>query len=979
MIYFILLFSGFSSLYYEFLALKYTEIYLGVSIFAVSIVLLTFLTGMLFGNLLSGRFLKKGSNKSLVRILIMTEILIVPAALLTPWLIELTSRIYGVNVPVEWPLYARMSIKYLLFLPAFLPLSTLLGLRFPLYLKLFNTGDRIGLLYGISCLGSAIGALAGGFFMFEYLNLYTSLIVCVSFVAVFDITGLMIYSKNTTGNKARRVTAKPVKNKGSLPSQNNMAATTLFFLLGMITIGMEVLWVRAMMQYFPNNRYVFSTVIVALLIALFLGSVSNRFFRADKKNILYGCLTLAVGAQLCLGLQEYFNFFKHFADLDALWLFSMKAALIMLLIAGLPGFIMGLLFPMLFNYSLSRQTGDNARLTFLSVTANNAGAICGALLFGMILMSVTGYNILFTGINLLVLLAAVVWLVKHKTVTGIAISLVAVALFAASTYPLFREVPFGNYYQVAKITGPDADIEILAEKDFDNPNRILVLNRAYVSGGSGYIAERRQKKQGFIPIMLAQRKANALVISLATGITASAFADAGVANIDCIELLPTAVTQASYFQRQNSNILSDRRFNLFIEDGRSFIKNTNRKYDIVLSDNYQYSCASTPVMYSMETFSDIKKILNDGGVFIQWLPVRQIPEAHLAIIINTFRQVFPDGKLYFGDITRDSAFLGLLAYKNGGISYPQAAQNYFEIKAATSKFLFNHDIACAYYIGTVAEYCRMFPATEINTYEHPVLEKYFSGSDFNDRNMNNLLALYRQSKPDALIPFNNALADSNRRNMFTGLESVFKLKQDKQYVSALQNLDNLIQRCNLSNQSINTFFPEVSFLKGELAIALAVQSFMQGNFNGADQNFTIAESTVFRNSLFYRFNGILAGIKGDIIAARIAFDRALQEQPENLWVYDSMAMTWLHYRNREKALESIKKALIMPYPDKAILRTALNIYMRLDCYDDFLPVMEEYLALPEPDKRVLASCADYLKNKDNPAMVKKVEKILSGK
>ncbi|MHB9140231.1 MAG: spermine/spermidine synthase domain-containing protein, partial [Victivallaceae bacterium] len=776
--------------------------------------------------------------------------------------------------------------------------------------------------------------------------------------------------------------AKPskTKNTGSSPLlKNNMTAATLFFLLGVITIGMEILWVRALMQYFPNNRYVFSTVTVALLTALFLGSVSNRFFKADKRNILYACLTLAASAQLCLGLQEYFNFFKHFAELDSLVLFSMKTALVMMLVAGMPGFIMGLLFPMLFNYSLNRKAADNARLTFLSVTANSAGAICGALLFGMILMSVAGYNILFTSANLLILLVTVVLLLKHKTGKGIVICLAVLAVFAASAYPLFRDVPYENYYRLAKINGADANIEIFAEKDFDNPNRILVLDRAYISGGSGYIAERRQKKQGFLPVLLAPRKDSALVISLATGITASAFADAGVFDIDCVELLPTAVTQASYFQRQNSNILSDRSFNLFIDDGRSFIKNSKRKYDIILSDNYQYGCASTPVMYSLETFSDIRKIMSDNGVFIQWLPLRQIPPKHLAIIINTFRQVFPDGKLYFEDITRDSAFLGLLAYKDGGISYQQAAQNYLEIKSAASKSLFNHDIACVYYIGTVAEYSRMFPAAEINTYEHPALEKYFSGKDFNNHNMNNLLALYRQSKPDVLVPFNNALADSTRRNIFTGLEPVLNLKKDKQYASALQGLDNLIQNSNLNNQNINTFFPEVSFLKGELATALAVQSLTQGDLTGADENFKIAESTIFRNSLFYRFNGILAGLKGDIIAAQVAFGRALQEQPENLWVYESMALTYLHYGNREKALESMQKAMSMPYPDKAILRTALNIYMRLDSYNDFLPVLEEYLTLPAPDKRILAYCADYLKSKGNSTMIQKVEKMLNNK
>lgn len=976
MIYIILLLSGFSSLYYEFLILKYTEIYIGVPVFAVSTALLTFLTGILFGNILSGRFFKGSSNKRLALILIITEALIVPAALLTPWLVELTSSIYVANVPVQWPFYGRMGVKYLLFMPALLPLSVLLGLRFPLYLKLFNPGNRIGLLYGVSCLGAAIGVWAGGFFMFEYLDLYTSLIACAGIVSAIDITVLAVYYK-TRLNSRENNTAKPAKT-GAVKS--NMMAVTLFSLLGLVTIGLEVLWGRSMMQYFPNNRYVLSTVVAALLVSLFLGSIANSFFKADMKNILYACLTLAAGAQFCLGAQEYFNFFKHFTALDSLVLFSLKATLVMLLVTGLPGFMMGLLFPMLFNYFLNRsKAADSARLTALSVTANTAGVICGAFLFGLVLMNLADCNMLFTSVNLLVLTAAVLVLLRRRTGKEIAICLVAIVMFAVFTYPLLREAPFGNYYQVAKINGADADIEIFEEKNFDNPDRMLVLNRAYISGGSSPVAERKQKKQGLIPVLLAPRKDSALVISLAAGIAASAFADAGVVEIDCVEPRPNAATQASYFQRQNSNILSDRSFNLFIDDARLFIKSSPVKYDIILSDNYQYSSAAAPIMYSLETFLDIKKIMSDKGTFIQWLFLRQIPPEHLAVIINTFRQVFPDGKLYFGDITRDSACLGLLAYNNGGITYPQAAQNYLDIKDAASRAMIDHDIACSYYIGTAAEYSRLFPVAGINSCERPVLGKYFSGKDFNDRNMSNLLALYRKCKSDALIPFNNALADSNRRNLFTGIAQALKLKQEKQYAMAFQELNKLLQSINLNKQNINSFFPEVSFLKGELAVGMAVQALTQGNLTVADDYFKTAESTVFRNSLYYRFNGILAGLKGDIIASQIAFNRALQAEPENLWVYESMALTYLHYGNRQKALDCIRKALIMPYPDKTILRTALNIYMRLDCYDDFRPVLETYINLPDPDKRLLAYCADYLKRKDNPRLVKKVESILNHK
>ena len=976
MSYLILLLSGFSSLYYEFLTLKYTEIHLGVSIFAVSIVLLTFLTGILCGNILSRHFLNKSSNKRLIAVLIFTEILIIPAALLTPWLIELTSRIYIANVPVEWPLGLRQLIKYLLFLPAFLPLSTLLGLRFPLYLKVFNTGGKIGLLYGISCLGSAAGAFAGGFFMFEYLNLYTSLIACAGIAATLNIICLAVYYK--TRLNANEEKAQPDAGRIFPLLNNNRMTSLLFFLLGLITIGMEVLWVRSLMRYFPNNRYVFSTITVALLAALFLGSVSNRFFKAEKKNILNACLLLALSSQFCLGLQEYFNFFKYFAASESLLLFSLKAALVTMLIAGIPGFIMGLLFPMLFNYALNSKSAGNAQLAFLSVTANSAGAICGALLFGLILLNLAGCNLLITGVNLLIFAIPLVLLLKNKPGKKFILYLAAVALFAAASYQLFQTAPFKNYYLITHITGADADVEIFEEKDFDNPNQILCLNRTYISGGSGYIAERKQKKQGLIPVLLAPRKENALVISLATGITASAFADAEVGAIDCIELLPTSVKLSSYFQKENNNITGDKSFKLSIDDARMFIKSAPRKYDIILSDNYQYNCAATPIMYSLETFSDIKKIMSDNGIFIQWLPVRQIPPEHLAIIINTFRQVFPDGRLFFNDLTRDSAFVGLVAYKNSGVTYQQIAQNYQEIKSAASKNLLDNDIVCSYYIGTVAEYCSMFPAKEINTYEHPALERYFTHNDFDKQNMADLTALYRKNKLNELIPFDKALGDSIRRKLFTGVEQVLYYQSGKQAAQAVQELDNLLQSVDLPGD-INTFYPEVSFLKGELCTALSVKYLMQGNMNYADAYLNMAESTIFRTSLFYRMKGILTGLKGDLTGAEAAFNRALMQEPKNCWVYESMALTYLHYGNKEKALDALHRALMMPYQDQAILRTAMNIYMRLDSYNDFLSILEEYLTLPDADKKVLPHCLTYLKQKGDSVMTQKIEKLLNTK
>ena len=976
MSYLILLISGFSSLYYEFIALKYAEIHLGVSIFAVSSVLLTFLTGILGGNMLSRRFLTKNSDKQLILKLIILELLIIPAALTTPWLIKITSQLYLANIPFQWPVSTRLLLKALFFLPAFLPLSVLAGIRFPVCLKAFNPDNRIGTLYGFSCLGSAAGALAGGFFMFEYVDLYTSLVACVCAAATLNIILLTVYYKTRFNHKKKQAT-QPVDTASLLAlMKKNTGTVALFFLLGMITIGMEVLWVRCLMHHFPNNRYVFSTITVTLLFSLFAGSVSNHFFKAEKKTVLHTCLMLAISLQLCLGAQEYFNFFKYFSGVNTLPWFIFKSALITMLIVGLPGFIMGLLFPMLFNHALKSKVATNRQLTFLSVTANSAGAISGAFIFGLILMNLAGYKWLITGVNLLIMITAILFLLKNKPGKKVIFYAAALAVFAVSTFSFFQEKGLDNYYLVAKLNGADADVRIYEEKIFDAPNRVLTLNQAFLSGGSGYIAERKQLKQGLLPILLAPAKNNALVISLATGITASAFTEAGVKDIDCIELLPSSTKLSSYFSKENNDVVKHKNFNLFIGDGRLFIKGSRKKYDIILSDNYQYSSAATPIMYSLETFSDISKIMSDNGIFIQWLPIKQIPPEHLSIIINTFHKIFPDGLIYFNDISRSAPLVALLAYKNKITAYPQIIANYQNIKSVADKSLINNNIVSAYYIGTVAEYCQLFKENEVNSYEHPVLEKYFHGNNFEQQNLDNFNSLYRKSRQNHLIPPQEISANSLRRVLFQEVAPVMELQKNMQYGQALRQLDNLLQSLKLNNQSLNSFFPEISFLKGELCLNLAVQAFRQGNAEYAWGYLNATEASIFRSSLFYRLKGILTGVNGNLDGAMNLFNQALLLEPKNQWVYESMALTYFHYQQTEKALECLKKALNTPYPDQAILRTALTIYMRLDRYEDFLQLLKKYIILPDVDKAALKVFLKYLEEKKNSIMIKEVKALL---
>jgi spermidine synthase len=963
MAYLILLISGFSSLYYEFLALKECELNLGISTFAVSSVLLTFLTGIFIGNILAGQTIKKRSDQGLKNTLIVIEILIVPIALLTPWLIKLTGQFYASNIAMELPLTLRLLIRYFLILPALLPIGLLTGIRFPLYLKIFNRKDQIAILYAFSCFGSAAGALAGGFFMFEYLGVYNSLITVIAVAAPANIILLMLWSQNRSELLKKSVPSK--ESRKLFFNKPALKILLLFFLLGLATIALEILWVRSLIRSFPNHRYIFSIISSVLLVSMFIGSLSSKFIKPVKSAIIFSLLALGISCQLGIGIQGKFNFFDMFGRSENLPLFIINMIAATIIIIGIPGVILGLLFPLTFNYALKNNYIDKARLTFLSVSVNSAGAIFGALLFGFLFMHLWGYKVIFTALSAFFLCISLFFIIKKRSLLQISIYIAGLLLFVYSSWIFLTDKPIKDYYLLTEMIGSDADVRIYERKNFDTPNRILMLNQAFISGGSGYLAERIQRKQSLIPLLLSQKEQRALTISLATGITASTFVEAGIKQVECIELLPSSIKLSNYFKRQNGNILEQKNFKLIIGDGRLFIKRSKAEYDIILSDNYQYSSAATPVMYALETFLSIKQAMSNDAVFVQWLPLKQIPPEHLKIIINTFRQVFPKGELYFDDISRNSSLLGIIAYKNQQTSSSKINSNYKKFKNLCQKSLFDNHTLSTYYIGTVEQFCKLYPVQEINTHESPVLERYFTPRAFNQNNFSDLEVLYRQNN---VSDINNNI----RRELFLKVGKILKEQGRKNHFEAFKLLQKILQSKNLNNPRINTFFPEISFLKGELATAVAANYFAARNISYANAYLNIAKASLFRSARLYRLNGILDGVYGRPELAEESFNKALELEPDDLRVYESKALIYLNYGKEKQALTAIKRALNAPYPDPVILRTALIIYMKLDRYEQFIKTLEQYISLPNAGTNIFPRVIDYLKRKGNTQLIQKL-------
>jgi spermidine synthase len=126
---------------------------------------------------------------------------------------------------------------------------------------------------------------------------------------------------------------------------------------------------------------------------------------------------------------------------------------------------------------------------------------------------------------------------------------------------------------------------------------------------------------------------------------------------DGVELLPEVVRFMPYFAPQNRGRSAER---IRVADARRFVVSTWRNYDVIVADLFHPARDGAGTLYTREHFAAIRARLNRGGVFCQWLPLHQMDELILRVVIRTFLEVFPDARAYLLHWSVDVPVLGLV-------------------------------------------------------------------------------------------------------------------------------------------------------------------------------------------------------------------------------------------------------------------------------------------------------------------------------
>ena len=349
---------------------------------------------------------------------------------------------------------------------------------------------------------------------------------------------------------------------------------------GFLAIGLEVLWVKLFAQVLHNSVYSFAAVSLVFVMAIAAGAAlgASALRRFSAPAVAATGLVLA-GLTTILGVWSFVRWtegLRYFGMETGLPEYVARIIGLAAVTAGPTAIASGAVLPALWAAAGDRKSV--ARPIGELTAANLTGAVLGALVTAFAAIPIVGIRPTF-------LLAAVAYVVLADVVAGSRpvqrpfgyAALLAIVALDPLRAPL-THLASGETLR-ASAEGASGIVTVVDTGD----DLQLRLDNYYVLGGSA--AERNERRQGLIPLLLHPAPRRVAFIGMATGISASAAPALGVPETSVIEVVPEVASMAgAYFAPWNAHLLERDDVRLVVDDGRRYLATSASRFDVVVSD-----------------------------------------------------------------------------------------------------------------------------------------------------------------------------------------------------------------------------------------------------------------------------------------------------------------------------------------------------------------------------------------------------------
>lgn len=382
------------------------------------------------------------------------------------------------------------------------------------------------------------------------------------------------------------------------------------FLTGACVLVIEIAALRVLSPYYGNTIFSSSSVITVILAALSMGYYMGGRL-ADRRpslRLLYKII-MASGAMV-LVLQLLALFLLPFLGYR-LSLVSGPLVSSMLLFF-LPSFLLGMLSPFAVKLQQLRAPAEGVGTIAGKVFFwSTCGSIAGSLGAGFFLIPRFGVNEIFLGTGVMLLAMGIIGMiasgVKKETI------LVSVGVGVVLLGSLFSTFSATEAHTLYEEDGLYEKIMIYDSEYQGRPTRFL---RQDWSASSAMFLDSEELVYDYTKYyalykMFTPNPKEALVIGAgAYSVPKALLRESPDVRVDVVDIEPALVQLGKLFFR----VPEDPRLTHYVEDGRRFLHDTEKKYDLMFLDVY---VSSIPAHFATKEFFEIAKSkLEADGIFI---------------------------------------------------------------------------------------------------------------------------------------------------------------------------------------------------------------------------------------------------------------------------------------------------------------------------------------------------------------------------
>jgi spermidine synthase len=668
-----LLLSGFCALIYQTVWLREFRLIFGSSTAATAAVLGVFMGGLGAGSAYFGKRIERSARP--LKYYATLEVLIAISAAITPLILWLARSFYvATGGSFALGMSAGTLLRLILSALVLIIPTFLMGGTFPAAAKAFSSDEDSGrrsaaFLYGCNTLGAVLGTLFSTFLLLEiYGNQRTLWLGCGLNMVV------AIFARVADRKLLNHEIFDGVSVGKHHSWQNATAPVYLIigaaFVVGLAFMIMELVWYRMLSPILGGTTFTFGLILAIALFGIGLGGLGYSKWGSKIQP------TLRLFALTCAFEAFVIAIPYALGDRLALWSLILKQsaalgfgaemigwAAITATVALPASIVAGFQFPMLIAL-LGKGEKGVAQHSGATYAANTAGAIMGSLMGGFGLLPLLTAPGLWKATCVLLISLAIVCLAFTKFKENRMFNIWVPAFAVLAIVMLLETGPTSAWRHSGIGAGraPRLRKDLNSAEDWLRTYRSAILWEAegvessvalYSSDAFAFVVNGKidgnirgdagtQVMSGMIGAMLHSKLKTAMVIGLGTGSTAGWLGQVpSVEKIDVIELEPSIREIAKFCSPANFDVCSNPKVHIHTGDAREALLVSKEKYDLVFSEPSNPYRAGIASLFTEEFYEAATKVLNENGLFIQWVQSYEVDGETIRTIFRTIGRHFP--------------------------------------------------------------------------------------------------------------------------------------------------------------------------------------------------------------------------------------------------------------------------------------------------------------------------------------------------